>query len=104
MALVIEVANGKSFWVGDVEVVVTRITSHTSFDLKVNSEWPKIYRVSDSRSIEILPNVRVSAGLGGKPKVDSARAGLARIAIEAPRSIKILRDDIKNKATERHET
>jgi len=85
MSLVLGLKQGDDFWVGDKQVVVTRIEDARRFWVKVEDN-DKEFEVTDTYATEIMDNVFVSAG-------NYYKYGLIRIAIEAPRDIKILRGD-----------
>lgn len=87
MALVIARAPGEAFFVGDMRFVVVEVVDHSE---QLNSFWLENAQgerilISDRKSVEILPHVHVSAGDRQQPR-------LARIAIDAPRSIPITRE------------
>lgn len=91
MALIISVPEKADFYVGsqtsldDMErVVVDRIENETSYILKVKDQ---VFRVTDEFGVEIFPNVVVSCG----------RTGTlinAKLAISAPKSVRILRGNL----------
>jgi sRNA-binding carbon storage regulator CsrA len=83
MALILSMKAGEDFYVGDACVSVRRITSPTSFVLRRASDGA-VFTVDDKKAAEILPNVFVSAG-------HHAHEGTARVAIDAPRELRILR-------------
>ena len=85
MPLVLSLRVGQDFFVGDEHVTVTKITGYSKFDVEVASSG-RTYHVNDQEAIELheLSDVYLSAG-------DRPQAGLARVAIDAPREIPILR-------------
>ena len=87
MPLVLSLRVGQDFFVAREQVTVTGITGYSRFDVRVTSSG-RIYHVSDEEAVELkeLNDVYLSAG-------DRPQAGLARVAIDAPRSIPILRGD-----------
>lgn len=89
MALIIGVAEGGDFFVGDTRVVVSDIEDDLHYKCTVMEKdgESKTYQISDEEATEIIPTVMVSAGKRGK--VD-----LARIAISAPRQLRILRGNL----------
>ena len=89
MALVLSLGGAdKDFYVDDIQVVLKKIHSPIRFVLKViRSSIDMEYEVSDQSYTEILPNVRVCAGLANK----DGKAGIIKVMIEAPKSIALLR-------------
>ena len=85
MPLVLSLYQGQDFFVSDDRVVVSSIKDETEFELYVQKSDTR-FTISASESTEIMPDVFVSAG-------DHQQSTLARIAIDAPQSILILRGD-----------
>ena len=87
MALVLSLHSGDDFYVADQQVVVGEILGDRKFRVRVASSG-RIYTVSDEESTELreIRDVFLSAG-------DRPQLGVARVAIDAPRSIPILRGD-----------
>lgn len=85
MALVLTLKAGEDFYVGDERVTVADITSLNEFILLRHKDLVS-FTVVNGPSIELFPGVKVSAGLRGQ-------SDLARVAIEAPRSVRILRTE-----------
>ena len=87
MPLVLSLRVGQDFFVGAEQVTVVKITGYSKFDVEVTSS-KRVYHVSDQDAVELheLADVYLSAG-------DRPQAGLARVAIDAPREIPILRGD-----------
>jgi hypothetical protein len=84
MALVLNLKEGDDFYVKDRQFVIENVRSETNFTIK-EVATNRIFEITDTRSTEIMPNVMVAAG---EPYVVSAR-----VAIEAPADILILRGD-----------
>lgn len=82
--LVIGVKLGESFYIDDVPVHVTRIESDNRFFVKVDKSDEEL-EITDEESVEVLPNVRLSTGRKGSED-------LARVVVQAPKSITILRE------------
>jgi hypothetical protein len=85
VALVMSLAKGQDFFVGDDCFVVDEVHDATSFtvrQLSTGRQWC----VQDSRSWEVLPDVFLSAG-------ESRQAMHARVVVDAPRSIQVLRGE-----------
>lgn len=93
MALVLTMREGEDFFVCHEQFVLSQIVSDRDFILTRVRDQSTI-RVTEGRSLELKPNVRVSVGARGQ-------LGLARIALEAPRTISILRGSNYRKAPPR---
>jgi hypothetical protein len=85
VALVLSLLKGQDFYVGDERFVVAGIQSPTVFTL-LHEGSGKIFKIVDAEQTEVLDGVRISAGI--KPE-----AMIARVAIEAPRTMLILRGE-----------
>jgi hypothetical protein len=85
MPLVLSLKMGDDFYVGDRQFLVSEVSSETEFKIKDVSTG-KVHTITDERSTEILQDVQVSAG-------DKPTALLARVAIDAPREMLVLRGD-----------
>ena len=85
MPLVLSLRAGQDFYLGDDQVVVAAVQRHSRFELLL-TKTGKRFAISQEKATEIVEDVFISAG-------DKPQAGLARIAIEAPREIIILRGD-----------
>ena len=83
MALILSLREGEQFCVGGIPVEVPCIYSDRHFT--VQTEDGKEFDVTDDKMVEVMPDVYVSVGA----QYDE---GLARVAIEAPRDILILRE------------
>ncbi len=86
MALALGFSAGQDFYAGDTRVKVMKIRADLTFDLEV---WPpngdkQVVHITDMESTEVAPNVRLSMG-------NTGTEGTARILIEAPKHIKVLR-------------
>lgn len=87
MPLVISMRVGETFYASDAGAAptsakLTRIDSPSQFVLMTADG--REHDISDVRGTEVLPDVVVSAGREG-------HTGVARLAIQAPRRIKITR-------------
>jgi hypothetical protein len=85
MPLVLSLREGSDFYVDDEQIVVGHIYGLTRFEITVTSTT-KRHMITEAESIEVLPDVFVSAG-------DRPQRGIARVAIEAPQAIILLRGD-----------
>ena len=83
--LILSLRPGQDFFVGDEQIVVNRILGEAHYQVTLNSTGRRV-DVTDRECVEILPDVFLqSAG--------RAQLGVARIAIDAPREITIIRGD-----------
>lgn len=83
MALVLSMKRGDGFWVGGKRIELEEIEDEKLFWLRVDG---KRLRITDQEAREVVPDVLVSSG-------GYYSCGMVRIAITAPRSIEILRDE-----------
>lgn len=96
MALVIGVPEKGDFFLNDVRVVMDRIVNDDKFDIVVTTPGMDYkYTVTNDRAAVIeglgLPGtVRISSGLRGSKET-------ARVAIEAPKSVEVLRGSLYRK-------
>lgn len=82
MPLVLSMKPGDDFFVGSERVVVEEVRGECEFTLRTADG--RAHEISDKRGTEVLPGVMVSAG-------NRAHAGLARVAIDAPQEVPIMR-------------
>ena len=85
MALVLSLREGQDFYLDDAQVLVTRVDGLMHFQLMLAASGQS-FVITDAESVEVLPDVFVSAG-------DRPQRGIARVAIDAPREIRITRGD-----------
>lgn len=90
MALVLNIKEGDSFFIADVEYTMHRVKAQNRIVLKEHSFMPKLIEVDDKSRIQLTEGVFVQAAESWRPKV-------GRVAIEAPKDIKILRDTLYKK-------
>jgi sRNA-binding carbon storage regulator CsrA len=83
MALILSLREGESFYVDDHRIVLHKIKSPESFVIQTPDG--KYHKIVEAEATEALPDVMISAGYRHE-------FGQARIAIEAPRSMIILRE------------
>ena len=93
MALVLTLREGEDFYIGNDQVVLEKIHSETEFSLR-RARDDAVIRITEGRSAQLFRGVFVSAGARGQ-------LGLSRIAIEAPRSVMILRGDLYRQPPDR---
>lgn len=85
MPLVLSLKANQDFYVGDEQFVVDSVHSETHFMI-VRTSTRQRFEVTDLRATEIMPDVFVSAG-------ERPQTLLARVAIEAPSDVLVLRGD-----------
>jgi hypothetical protein len=83
VSLALSFREQEDFFVGDIRFVIEAIHSDSSFRLRRVGDG-RIFEINVSRAIEILPGVFASAG-------HRSQTTLARIAIDAPRHVCVLR-------------
>lgn len=90
MALVLGIPMGADFYVGDTRMVVNKITSPANFEVLVEGKvMDHVYPISETPT-EVLRDVKLSAGLShGIPP-----AGMVKVAIDAPKKVRVLRGDL----------
>ena len=91
MALILGIREGRSFYLGDLKVSLERIQTPTRVKVKVHGAIDQIMTLGPNNRTELIPGVYASIG------TDST-IEMAKIVIEAPRSIKILRDNLYDAA------
>ena len=94
MPLVLSLKKSQDFYVGDERFVVTAVTSQTTFTLR-HDQSGKVFKVTDAKQVEVAPQVWVSAG-------EKPEAMVARVSIEAPISMLIIRGDKKRNPPTTH--
>jgi hypothetical protein len=85
VALVLTLRQGEDFFIAKERLVVESIVSETEFFVVRMLDGAR-FQVVDTRSTEIFKGVSLSAGARGQ-------LDLARVAIEAPRAVRIMRGD-----------
>jgi hypothetical protein len=91
MALVLMLREGEDFFIGGQRVVLEKIDSQSAFVLYRDADG-KRFSIQEGRATELFKGVMVSAGARGQ-------LGLARVSIEAPRSIMIVRGEVTRRAS-----
>ena len=86
MPLVLTLNEGEDFYIRDDRVVLEKIHSQTEFSLRRGRDNALI-RIREGQPVALFRGVFVAAGARGQ-------VGLSRIAIEAPRSLPILRGEL----------
>lgn len=87
MALVLGMMEGRSFFLNDIEVTLVKISTPTRAILEVNGPMITKVTIGPNHRTELMPGVYAS--IGTDSTVDQIK-----IALEAPRNIKILRDKL----------
>ena len=87
MALVLGMQEGRSFYLNTIKVEVERISTPTRATLLIHGAVINKVTIGPSHRTELIPGVY--AHIGTDSKIDQIK-----IAIEAPRNIKILRDTL----------
>jgi len=90
MALVLQLVPGEDFYVGGERYVLKEIVSDTAFTIE-RARDGKRFHILDDKAILIEADVYASAGTRGQ-------ATSARLCIEAPRSVRILRGELYRQA------
>jgi hypothetical protein len=85
MPLVLSLKTGQDFYVGGERFVIGEVFSEAHF-MVTRASTGESFEVTDLRATEILTDVFVSAG-------ERPQAQLARVAIEAPSDVLVLRGD-----------
>lgn len=83
MPLVMTVRPGDEFYVGDQPFAVTRIDAPRRVYVQKKGD-DTVFELTDTRATEVLPGITMAVGLRTQP-------AMARITIEAPRNVLILR-------------
>lgn len=87
MALVLGMLEGRSFYLNNIQVEVERIHTPTRVTLKIFGEILQKVTIGPNHRTELMPGVYAS--IGTDSTIDQCK-----VALEAPRSIKILRDNL----------
>ena len=85
MPLVLSLKAGQDFFIGVDRIVVGTVHGKSSFDLLVERTGA-VHAITEDEAVEVLQDVYVSSG----PR---PLAGIAKVAIDAPQAITILRGD-----------
>jgi hypothetical protein len=81
---------GRSFYLNDVRVEIDSIRSPTQVKVRKIGPMDTVMTLSANNRTELIPGVYAQVGLGGTPT-------MAKIALEAPESVVILRDSLYEK-------
>ena len=87
MALVLGIQEGRSFYLGDIQVELMKIETPSRVKLMIHGSINQIVTIGPNNRTELMPSIYAS--LGTDSSIDQAK-----IALEAPRHIKILRDNL----------
>ena len=86
MALVLSLGEAQDFFIADERFVIEEIYDDASF-LLTREQGGKSFEVTNKSVAEIMPDVLASSG-------GFQASGVVRIALDAPREIRILRGDL----------
>lgn len=89
MALVLGMQEGRSFYLADIQVEVEKIVTPKRVNLIVHGHILQKMTIGPNHRTELMPGIYAS--IGTDSTVDQVK-----IALEAPRNIKILRDNLYN--------
>ena len=92
MSLILGVSKGEKIYLNDIVMDVNE-TSVDMREISISIDG-KDFNLTDGAFIEVYPDIFAAVG---KPKYETD-ATLTRIAIDAPRSVKILRSSNRNHA------
>jgi hypothetical protein len=87
MPLVLRLKSGQDFFVKGVQIVVDKLHGDAKFDLKVPSTG-RVYSIDEDAATEMREVEDVFLSSGGR-----VQAGIAKVMIDAPRSIDIQRGE-----------
>lgn len=87
MPLVLSLREGQDFYVGETQFVVDQVGGDVQFTLRHVAE-ARTFEITDEHATEVMQDVFVSAGPRERPS-------LARVVIEAPPDVLVLRGDKK---------
>ena len=97
MALVLGIQEGHSFYLNDTRVEVERILTPTRATLVIHGPIIRKVTIGPNHRTELEPGIYAQIGMTeeNQSKVNkSSPLEVVKIAIEAPRNIKILRDSL----------
>ena len=87
MALILGIREGRSFYLGKLKVSLEKIQTPNKVKVKIHGSIDQVMTLGPNNRTELIPGVYASIGTGSTIE-------MAKIAIEAPRHVKILRDSI----------
>ena len=87
MALVLGMTEGRSFYLADIRVEVEKIVTPTRVSLKIHGDIIQKVTIGPNHRTELMPGIYAS--IGTDSTIDQVK-----VALEAPRNIKILRDNL----------
>lgn len=93
MALVLGIQEGRAFYLADLKVSVERIETPTRVRVMIHGSINMVKTLGPNNRTELIPGIYAS--LGTDSSIDQAK-----IALEAPRNVKILRDNLYDAAQE----
>ena len=99
MGLVLMMKEGRSFYLADTKVTVERIYTPTRATLLVDGPILKKVMIGPNHRSELLPGIYAQIGMTEENQdtvTERTPLTAVKIALEAPRNIKILRDNLYN--------
>jgi len=87
MALVLNIKQGESFYIEDTQYVMEKVISNNKFTLRENGFITRKFEVDDSATTDLGKSITVQAA-------PSWRENIGRVAISAPKDMKILRETL----------
>ena len=87
MALVLGMLEGRSFYLADIQVEVERIHTPGRVTLQIHGDILRKVTIGPNHRTELMPGIYAS--IGTDSTIDQVK-----VALEAPRNIKILRDNL----------
>ncbi len=91
MALILGIREGRSFYLGDLKVSLEKIQTPQRVKVMIHGAINQVMTLGPNNRTELIPGVYASVG------TDST-IEMAKIVIEAPRHVKILRDNLYDAA------
>lgn len=101
MALVLMMQEGRSFYLNDLQVTVEKIVTPTRATLVVDGAIIQKMTIGPNHRTELMPGVYAQVGMTEENQnrvTDETPIDTVKVALEAPRSIKILRDNLYDAA------
>jgi hypothetical protein len=83
MPLTLSLREGDDFYVADKQVFVAYRSGRFTFTLAAGDQ---MFKIGEEEATEIMPDVFISSG-------DRPQHGIARVVIDAPKSMRILKGD-----------
>ncbi len=97
MALVLMMQEGRSFYLNDLQVTVEKIITPTRATLVIDGAIIQKVTIGPNHRTELMPGIYAQIGMtqDNQDKItDDTSIDTVKVALEAPRNIKILRDNL----------